>query len=295
MTTPTTRSADPSTDTARATDRAHTPLLTLLTQDALDSDYAVVSSRHPHLRHRRGRLSGGTLAALVAFGVLVAIGAVQTNEQADVASAGRTELIRRVEAQRDLLDQIQQEITGLRAENTEFTAQSRSLTAALTDLNNTGDRIGASAGLEAVSGPGVRVTIADAVDAGASAPGIVRDSDLRLAINALFEAGAEAVGVNGSRVSVRSAPRNSGTVIRLDGVSLSSPYTIAAIGDRDELAADFAQTSSGLEFLGIAQSLSMPVTIAAAASLDLPAAPARLGTLDHTRPITPDRPEEEGS
>ena len=132
-------------ETTTATDRAHTPLLTLLTQDALDSDYAAVSSRPAHTRRQRNRLSGGTLAVLLAFGVLVAIAAVQTDERADMTSAGRSELIRRVEAQRDMLDDIQLEITDLRAENSALTAQSRSLADGLAALTATGDLLGATA------------------------------------------------------------------------------------------------------------------------------------------------------
>lgn len=272
-------------------DRVHTPLLQLVTLDALDSDYSTVASRRPHLAQRRRRTSGGTLAALLAFGLLIAMAAVQTNKQADVESAERNELIRRVEAQRTALEGTQQSITDLQETIATLTARSTRLRNSLEEELDRQEELGISIGFVGVRGPGVKVTIDDAPGSGSAGDGIVRDTDLRLAINALWQAGAEAIAVNGRRISALSVPRNSGSVIRLDSVSLSPPYIISAVGDPDNLGQDFADTESGLQFLAIAQNLSMPVSISDADDLVLPPAPDRLGTLDHAVEIKPLRPE----
>ncbi len=76
-------------ETAAPTDRANTPLLTLITQQSLDEDYQHVAERRaaenggaPPPRRRPTRTAGIVVAV---FGLLVTVAAVQTSEQEGVA------------------------------------------------------------------------------------------------------------------------------------------------------------------------------------------------------------------
>jgi uncharacterized protein YlxW (UPF0749 family) len=93
----------------------------------------------------------------------------------------------------------------------------------------------ARAGGGTVAGPGVVVTIDDA-DAERSPTGdpndlIIHERDIQTVVNALWSAGAEAVAVNGERLTALSAVRCAGNTLLLHGALHSPPYRVAAIGD----------------------------------------------------------------
>lgn len=100
----------------------------------------------------------------------------------------------------------------------------------------------------AVEGPGVQVTLTDAPedvlgdDQANPDALVVHQEDIEAVMNALWRGGAEAMSVQGARVSAASQIRCIGNVILVDGTSYSPPYVIAAIGDpqalRQALGAD---------------------------------------------------------
>ena len=91
-----------------------------------------------------------------------------------------------------------------------------------------------TAGASALQGPGLVVTMNDApnVPAGAADADAYRihDADVQLVVNALFAAGAEAVSVNGYRVSALTSIRTAGQTIVVDLTPLLPPYRVSAIG-----------------------------------------------------------------
>ena len=94
-----------------ALDRARTPLLTLITQESLDTDYQMVAARAGRRRH--GALSrSSVVTALAVFGVLVTVAAVQTERNADVTDASRATLIERIETRRAALRDDQARISA---------------------------------------------------------------------------------------------------------------------------------------------------------------------------------------
>ena len=68
------------------------------------------------------------------------------------------------------------------------------------------NRRGLQTGAVAVTGPGVRMVVNDAPNASADAE-FVLDKDLRNIVNGLWQAGAEAISINGQRITTRSAIR----------------------------------------------------------------------------------------
>ena len=81
-------------------------------------------------------------------------------------------------------------------------------------------------------------------------------TDLALLVNGLWRAGAEAIAINGQRLTARSAIRNSGAAINVNGrPPLSPPYVVTAIGDTKTLQADLLDTSTGLAFQNGADAL----------------------------------------
>ncbi len=97
-----------------------------------------------------------------------------------------------------------------------------------------------NAGVVRVAGKGVRITLADnphppegSVD---PAGYVIHDYDLRVVVNALWVGGAEAVAINGQRLTLFSAIRCVGPMVLVNSVRLSSPFVIEAIGDPGSLS-----------------------------------------------------------
>lgn len=90
-------------------------------------------------------------------------------------------------------------------------------------------------------GPGVTITLTDAstqiIPEGVSVNDLViHQQDIEDVMNALWASGAEAMTVQGVRVTGRTVIRCIGNVILVDGQSFSPPYKISAIGDPKELS-----------------------------------------------------------
>lgn len=96
------------------------------------------------------------------------------------------------------------------------------------------------AGMSAVHGPGVSVSLNDAprteglngVDPDAL---VIHQQDVQAVVNALWRGGAEAVMVMDQRLIATSAVKCVGNTLLLQGHVYSPPYRIAAIGDADRL------------------------------------------------------------
>lgn len=96
------------------------------------------------------------------------------------------------------------------------------------------------AGLVALTGPGVTVTLSDAKTQTSAINNenlIIHDSDIRTVVNELLASGAEAVAINDERIVSTSAIRCVGPTVIINNARLSSPFVITAIGDAKTLEA----------------------------------------------------------
>ena len=138
-------------------------------------------------------------------------------------------------------------------------------------------------GRSRVTGTRNASTAARAEAYGARSRSAVKDSDLALLVNGLWQSGAEAVAVNGRRLTTTSSITTSGTAAEVDGAGIAAPYVVLAIGDRRTLAADLLDTSTGLAFAGLATTYGFEYDLEPADELVLPAAPAALRRLRSVR------------
>lgn len=267
--------------TPDAFERVRTPLLTLITRESLDQDYEMVSRRRaagsaPPPGRRTPRRAA-VVAVVAVFGVLVAVAAVQTSRNAEVADASRAELLDRADARRAAVREDQQKLADLRDE----IAAAEDAQVELADvLNRTQSQaldLQALTGFAPVTGEGVRITLDNAPYADETS--MLRDSDLALLVNALWSAGAEAISINGQRLTTMSAIRNVSAAIEINRVGTAPPYTILAIGNRSTLAADLLESGSGLQFSALASRYGFAFDVDNEDQLRLPAAPADLGRL----------------
>ena len=78
----------------------------------------------------------------------------------------------------------------------------------------------------------------------------ITSSELLTIVNELFSAGAEAISVNGHRITSMSAIYEIGTeFLKVNGEKISSPYVINAIGNSDYLKSAVSGKGGGVDEL----------------------------------------------
>lgn len=262
-------------------------LLTYLSEHPLDEDYALAAARRDSSGKGAGQRPGLTaLVALAAFGLLVAVAGVQTSRGAAATAADHAALVRQINARQAHLSAEQARLARLHGDVRELqqrqlaaTSDGRALRTRLTEL-------GTIIGARAVSGPGVKVVVND------SPSGVqVQDQDLQLLVNGLWQVGAEAIAINGQRVTALTSIRTAGEAITVNYRYLNSPYVVRAIGNTSEMPANLLDTAGGQRFLALQSGYGVRFTIDTEDSMTLPAARhLRLRAASSQRPSTGGRP-----
>ncbi|MBA2739843.1 MAG: DUF881 domain-containing protein [Nocardioidaceae bacterium] len=227
-----------------------------------DDEYAAADRGGPSSRV-------GLATATAALAVLLTVAAVQTQ-----AAQPQDERDREVLLERLAREKTEVAVLGARAESTaaeveELRASTLEATETVQALQAQLDTQGATVGSAPVRGPGVRVVVDDSDD---GAPeGTITDSDLQQLVNGLWKAGAEAIAVNGQRLTTLSAIRTAGQAITVNYRSLTPPYTVAAIGDPETLPARLLETAAGQMFSDLSINFGVQFEVEAASELGLPA------------------------
>lgn len=100
----------------------------------------------------------------------------------------------------------------------------------------------------------------------------MRDSDLQLVVNALWQSGAEAVAINDQRLTNLSAIRAAGDAILVNDHPLTLPYTVQAVGG-PTLQQTFQDNAyGGLYLAQLKQEFQIRYDVSAQGGLSLPAA-----------------------
>jgi uncharacterized protein YlxW (UPF0749 family) len=187
------------------------------------------------------------------------VGAAQARVAAPTEAKERQKLIDRVQSETRAADALQDTVDALRDT---VAAEQRAALKQRGGGDNTVLELLAAA--TPVHGPGVKLVVDDAKDASAggtggprtssgfSDTGRVRDHDMQRVVNGLWSSGAEAITVNGQRLTPLSAIRAAGDAILVDNKPLAPPYTVLAIGDGKRLSTAFQDSADG-QYLHILQ------------------------------------------
>lgn len=243
-------------------------LLNDLMHNTLDEGYAQAARRRAEAerdgrpQRRPGIASQAlTAAAVVLIGLILGVAFRQTQQHAPASERTRDALVRDVERQSGVSNRLQHQAESLSAsladERDTALARSQAGDAAAERLG----RLEAMTGLTAVTGPGVTVTIGEAQPRKQTDPvtgqpvvvppdenGRILDRDIQSVVNALWSSGAEAITVDGERLSTTTPIRAAGDAILVDLMPVSSPYRIDAIGDPDVLLPRFADSIAARRF-----------------------------------------------
>ncbi|NNG19277.1 DUF881 domain-containing protein [Naumannella sp. ID2617S] len=247
-------------------------LLNQILRQPLDPDYAIVAERERSAGERGTRRPGRRLAfAVVAavIGVLFSLAAVQTTRSAPAASAERQGLIDQIRAGERRQDELRGQLQALRTENDTLRRGVLSGDDQAHQVQAQVDELAPATGDTPVKGPGVVVIVDDAPVAREDRLNRVLDRDLQQLTNGLWAAGAEAVAINGHRLTARTAIRSAGDAITVDYRSLGRPYRIEAIGDQRSLPARFADSQGGRQWAGLQQNYKLRFEVSQARELQL--------------------------
>ena len=148
-----------------------------------------------------------------------------------------------VRAEQELRDARAARVSDLQARIDARLAAEAAGNGAVRELAKASARLAPTAGLQAVNGPALTVTLDDAPRSGRNRPDVkpddlvVHQQDVQAVVNALWSAGAEAMTLMDQRVISTSAVRCVGNTLILQGRVYSPPYRITAVGDPAKMRA----------------------------------------------------------
>lgn len=162
----------------------------------------------------------------------------------------RSSLAKELTQQTKHLNTLNSEVSSLRVK---VENQSKKLANTTKDDTLTYDEM--ATGTIPVTGPGITLTIANPLAANSDTTSgslpresssnirVVTDGDLQVFIQILWQAGAEAISINGYRLGVQTSVRTAGQTILVGVNQVQSPYKIQAIGDANALASAVGEKS----------------------------------------------------
>jgi uncharacterized protein YlxW (UPF0749 family) len=245
-------------------------LLNQIIRQPIDPDYALTASAGGK-PSQRGRWQLGVLAMII--GALFAVAALQTTRAAPALQSERSELISRIHTAEHEQDELRGRVTSLTEDIATLRAAALGDDDAARLVESQISMLDPLVGNAAVTGAGVLIVVDDSPSAAADARDRVLDIDLQVLVNGLWQAGAEAISINGHRLSNVTAIRSAGDAITVDYRSLTRPYRVEAIGDVRTLQAGFVESSAGAWWNDLAQNRRMRYEISNVKQLDLAADP----------------------
>ncbi|RCK71305.1 DUF881 domain-containing protein [Desertihabitans brevis] len=244
-------------------------LLNQVLAEPMDPDYRRVSARPGPVPRSRLLL----LVVAIGCGMLFAAGSVQSTRGAPAAAVERQQLLDRIAAEEQRHDELHArieqtagEVGALRDAALGDDAQARALEREI-------EAAAEQAAARPVRGPGVVVVADDAPGSSGPSDGRLIDLDLQQLVNGMWTAGAEAIAINGHRLSPLTPIRNAGDAITVDYRSLSPPYTVEVVGDPRTLPARFAESIGGRWWDHVRQNYGVSMTTTSSDELELPADP----------------------
>lgn len=210
----------------------------------------------------------------VVLGIMLAVQFKTTQSlNTDLVPARVEELTQKLNTVTNERDTLGEEVLSLR----EKLKNVREDNQAMADLQEELQKANMVAGLVSLEGPGVTVTLNDStrnLQAGENSNAlIIHDSDLLMVINELKASGAEAISINGERLTSMSEIRCAGTLILVNWTKIGPPFVIKAIGNPDMLESGLLIKNGFVESL---KYLGIQVHIQKSEKIEIPAYSGRM-------------------
>lgn len=249
-------------------------LLEQIAETALDDDYYVVRAGD----YSQSREFNTPLTALVlaVFALLVMMAALQTRNDRPATERERSTLISDVAARKNL--QADREATAERLRN-----EVADLSASADRLDPDYQNVRLETGDLGATGPGITVVVSPSTLG--NADGLISDDDLRIMVNGLWYAGAEAVAINGQRIGTLTGIHTANGVINVNYNDIVPPYTVVALGPSDSLLQRFESNPAGRYWASRQEEASVQFGVTPSSELSVPAVPKKRMTIRHAKAI----------
>ena len=233
---------------------------------------------------RTGLLGRGTAAVtLLALGLVTGTAVAQVRARQDATTGLRAELAEQVRDRSAETDRLAASAEELRAEVEATQSALLGADAAGQALAERLEALGLASGTLPVEGPGLVVRLDDAppddsvedpLRGGTPVDGRVQDRDLQDLVNGLWAAGAEAISINGVRLTALTAIRSAGDAVLVDFRLLSPPYVVRAVGEPSSLELELVDGPAGRRLQTYVSLYGIRLDVARAESLTLAGAGA---------------------
>jgi uncharacterized protein YlxW (UPF0749 family) len=213
------------------------------------------------------------LAAVVGLVGFLVVTTTQSSPGPRLSRKAR--LVDLIQLQDERARELRRQLAALQAELEQLQGSAAGRGQEMAALAQQAEALAPAAGLGAVRGPGAVVELADSTlrESPTGDPNdlVVHEQDLQAIVNALWASGAEAIAVNGERITARSAIRCVGNTLLLHGSVYGPPYRIAAIGDPARLSAGLGRDDSVERFRVVAEEFRLRFDVSSPATIELPA------------------------
>lgn len=285
-----------SRDSAARTGQPSAQLLIDLVANPLDAGYAAAHARRgggPPARSRFDRPA--VIVGCLLIGFLLVVAYVHTHRSAPQTAKVHADLVNRVQSAEHDSDRLQAQAQALATEVNHIRDAALAGGSVAAHL----DRSQLLAGEVAASGPGLEIVLKDPPQPTAtpvpgrggtvpiSAANILTDRDVRSVVNELWADGAEAIAVNGVRLTPTSAIRFAGQAVLVDLQPVTSPYTIRAIGNKDGLATAFASSDVASRYQTLISADGIGFSFTEHSRLTLPAGTSIVPKYAHPATLSP--------
>lgn len=212
--------------------------------------------------------------ALLGLGFLIAAQLASEGPRIRYTSQERTPLVETALDLQAQQESLKTQILEIRAEIGRLEETGQGGAAVTQDLNRQLEAARIAAGLTAMTGPGLVIQLSDSsipAPDGNDRDYLVAGRDVLAVVEELWLAGAEAIAVNGERVTAATAVVDIGGSVLVNSAYITAPYEVRAIGPGDMF--DRLTSSPGfVDFIRArAETFGIGVGYAVQDAVDLPA------------------------
>jgi uncharacterized protein YlxW (UPF0749 family) len=226
--------------------------------------------------------------ALLALGFLIAAQLAAEGPRVRYTTQERTPLVQTAKDLQVEQDGLKARILELRAKIQAVETQGEGAAVTVKELNAELQQARIAAGLIPLTGTGIVIQLEDSKEpvppGGSEADYLVGSRDIRVVVDELWNAGAEAISVNGERLTTSTAIIDVGSSLLVNSAYLTPPYQVSALGP-DDL---YQQLSASPGFVDLVRArgagYGIQISVAEPESVDIPAFVGTV-TLRYSRPI----------
>jgi uncharacterized protein YlxW (UPF0749 family) len=175
--------------------------------------------------------------ALLALGFLIAAQLASEGPRIRYTTQERSPLLETVNGLQAQQQSLKDRILALRTQIQQAEQRGQGSAAVVRQINDDLQRARIAGGLVPLQGPGVVFQLEDSLKP--TSPGRNDDDyrvsarDIRTVVEELWLAGADAISVNGERLTISTAILDIGPSVLVNSAFLGQPYQVSAIGPRD--------------------------------------------------------------